>query len=357
MNETIQMNLFDYFLDDESFTISQATEVVKNIRNMQVNDESIRARIYEGVDKGIFKKLSRGVYQVSSQLENGEKTNCILINGNGRDLSMIEDGSIDGIVTDHPYDVAKALTGGNRKFASYELFKYQKEDFAEKQRVLKPGAFLVEFLPEESEMNWEYLFEIKQMAKAVGFKYFAKVLWKKGSFVANTGRKSKNIEDVMIFSNGEPRTLKLDAKKNLEVARHYGLSVSGKTSYEVKELLEENELEIYYIKGTNGMLPAILDYQPRSRNEKVMEAEKPVPLLEEIIEYISLPYETLLDQFGGSGNFAVACTNKARNCIIIEKDEETFQKLKNNVESQTQCHAYEIDLGEYDDEEEDFELS
>ena len=125
MNETIQMNLFDYFLDDESFTISQATEVVKNIRNMQVNDESIRARIYEGVDKGIFKKLSRGVYQVSSQLENGEKTNCILINGNGRDLSMIEDGSIDGIVTDHPYDVAKALTGGNRKFASYELFKYQ----------------------------------------------------------------------------------------------------------------------------------------------------------------------------------------------------------------------------------------
>ena len=206
-------------------------------------------------------------------------------------------------------------------------------------------------------INWEYLFEIKQMAKAVGFKYFAKVPWKKGSFVANTGRKSKNIEDVMIFSNGEPRTLKLDAKKNLEVARHYGLSVSGKTSYEVKELLEENELEIYYMKGTNGMLPAILDYQPRSRNEKVMEAEKPVPLLEEIIEYISLPYETLLDQFGGSGNFAVACTNKARNCIIIEKDEETFQKLKNNVESQTQCHAYEIDLGEYDDEEEDFELS
>lgn len=58
------------------------------------------------------------------------------------------------------------------------------------------------------------------------------------------------------------------------------------------------------------------------------------------------------------GNFAVACTNKTRNCIIIEKDEETFQKLKDNIESQTQCHAYEIDLGEYDDEEEDdFELS
>lgn len=339
---TIQMNLFQYFLDDEKFTIQEATNLVKNIKNMDVNNESIRARIYEGVDKGLFKKITRGVYKVSSQI-NGKPNHCLLINGDGRDLSMIEDNSIDGIITDHPYDLNKALTGGNRKFASYELFKYNQKDFNEKQRVLKDGAFMVEFLPEESEINFEYLYQIKQMAINSGFKYFAKVPWKKGEFVANTGRKSKNTEDVMIFSKGEPRALKLDAKKNIETALKNNINVKGKSSYEVRDILVENELIVCYMKGTNGMLPTTFDYQPKGKNEKVMEAEKPVQLLQEIITYISKPYETLLDQFAGSGNFVVACFNTKRNSIAIEKDDIMYDKMLNNIESQLDNENYEIE--------------
>lgn len=339
---TIQMNLFQYFLDDEKFTIQEATNLVKNIKNMDVNNESIRARIYEGVDKGLFKKITRGVYKVSSQI-NGKPNHCLLINGDGRDLSMIEDNSIDGIITDHPYDLNKALTGGNRKFASYELFKYNQKDFNEKQRVLKDGAFMVEFLPEESEINFEYLYQIKQMAINSGFKYFAKVPWKKGEFVANTGRKSKNTEDVMIFSKGEPRALKLDAKKNIETALKNNVNVKGKNSYEVRDILIENELTVCYMKGTNGMLPTTFDYQPKGKNEKVMEAEKPVQLLQEIITYISKPYETLLDQFAGSGNFVVACFNTKRNSIAIEKDDIMYDKMLNNIESQLDNENYEIE--------------
>ena len=37
---TIQMNLFDYFYEQDNFTI-------KEVRGKRVNDESIRARIYE----------------------------------------------------------------------------------------------------------------------------------------------------------------------------------------------------------------------------------------------------------------------------------------------------------------------
>ncbi len=339
---TIQMNLFQYFLDDEKFTIQEATNLVKNIKNMDVNNESIRARIYEGVDKGLFKKITRGVYKVSSQI-NGKSNHCLLINGDGRDLSMIEDNSIDGIITDHPYDLNKALTGGNRKFASYELFKYNQKDFNEKQRVLKDGAFMVEFLPEESEINFEYLYQIKQMAINSGFKYFAKVPWKKGVLVANTGRKSKNTEDVMIFSKGEPRALKLDAKKNIETALKNNLNVKGKSSYEVRDILVENELIVCYMKGTNGMLPTIFDYQPKGKSEKVMEAEKPVQLLQEIITYISKPYEILLDQFAGSGNFVVACFNTKRNSIAIEKDDIMYEKMLNNIESQLDNENYEIE--------------
>lgn len=199
--DTIQMNLFSYFMDADKFTL-------KENKNKNVNDESIRARIYEGIDRRIFKREGRGVYSVTRQLKDSGKTNtCLLINGNGRDLSMFADHSIDSIITDHPYKIDKALKGGNRDFAKYELFQYEEKDFKEKQRVLKPGAFMVEFLPEESEINFEYLYEIKTMAMKSGFQYFAKVRWKKGAFVSNTGRKSKNTEDVLIFSNGEPRSL------------------------------------------------------------------------------------------------------------------------------------------------------
>lgn len=342
MDNTIQMNLFQYFLDEEQFSIQEATNLVKNVKNMDVNNGSIRARIYEGVEKGIFTKISRGVYKVTKQIEGHENT-CLLINGDGRDLSMIKDKSIDGIITDHPYDLQKALTGGNRKFATFELFKYQNNDFKEKQRVLKDGAFLVEFLPEESEVNFEYLYEIKKMAQSNGLKYFAKVAWKKGNFVSNTGRKSKNIEDVMIFSNGEPRSLKIDAKKNLAEARKNNLDIKGKTSYEIRDMLQEKGLDIYYMKGTNGMLPTAFDYQPKNIKDKIMEAEKPVELIEEIIEYISKPYETLLDQFAGSGNFVIACSNKNRNSIAIEKNNDMFEKMKNNIEKNLDIEFEEME--------------
>ena len=342
MDNTIQMNLFEYFLDEENFSIQDATNLVKNVKNMQVNNESIRARIYEGVEKGIFTKISRGVYKVTSQIDGANNT-CLLINGDGRDLSMIKDKSVDGIITDHPYDLQKSLTGGNRKFATFELFRYEIRDFKEKQRVLKDGAFLVEFLPEESEVNFDYLYEIKKMAQESGFKYFAKVAWKKGNFISNTGRKSKNVEDVMIFSKGEPRSLKLDAKKNLAVANENNLDVKGKSSYEIRDMLEKNDLPIYYMKGTNGMLPTCFNYQPKNTKDKIMEAEKPVELIEEIIEYISKPYEILLDQYAGSGNFVIACYNKNRNSIAIEKNTDMFNKMKNNIESNLDVKFEEID--------------
>lgn len=332
-DKTIQMNLFDYFMDSDGFSIQDATKLVKDQRQINVNDESIRARIYEGVDSGLFTRISRGVYKVESQIKD-TTVSCLLINGNGRDLSFIEDNSIDSIITDHPYDLSKSLTGGNRKFATYELFKYQEQDFTEKNRVLKPGAFCVEFLPEENEVNYEYLYQVKQMAIKQGFKYFAKVPWTKGDFVANTGRKSKNIEDVMIFSKGEPRALKLNAKKNYAEARDSGLDITGLTSEQVKDLLQQNNLVVHYMKGTAGMFPKAFDYQPKNSKNKVMEAEKPVELLEDIIEYVTLPFEVVLDQFAGSGNLAIASHNKNRSSIIIEKDEEMFEKMKSNIESE-----------------------
>lgn len=329
LNQGIQTSLFEYFADAEKFTTHEAYDACNEI-GLKVNKESIRARIYEAINMGIFEKVERGVYKAIKKTDDGE-TVCLLLNGNGRDLSAIESSSIDGLITDHPYEISKALQGGNRSFATYDSFRYVDKDFKEKARVLKPGSFLVEFLPVESELNWEYLYSIKKMAVENGFKYYASVPWVKGTFVSNCGRTAKNAETVLIFSKGEPRALRLDAKKNLAEASQHGLNTKGMSSYDVKELLVENNLTVHYMKGAAGILPTAFNYNPRPIKEKVMEAEKPVELLEAIIEYITLPDELILDQFAGSHNLVLAALNKKRRVITYESDPCIYEKATNYI--------------------------
>lgn len=282
----------------DQFQMKEAYDAVEKA-GIEAQKPSIRARVYEAVDKGILRKIAKGVYQ---------NNNCLLIQGDGRDLSFLGDGSIDAIITDHPYEIKAANNGGDRHFATYDCFQYTQEDFNEKARVLKDGSFLVEFLPEESALNYEYIYKIKKMAEAAGFKYYAKVPWKKGDFISNCGRKSKNTEDVMIFSKGEPRALRVDAKKD-------------KADPSVK----------HFMKGCNGMLPTVFDFAKPAKKDMLHQAEKPVELLETILDYVTKEDEVVLDQFAGSGVLGEACIKKNRRAILIELADEFVEKIVNRL--------------------------
>ena len=90
---TLVENLFNCFKDCESFSLQDAYQ-----QNPDKPQETIRARIYEKI--GIkFERVAKGVYRT---IDN-EKEQCVLIEGDGRDLSMLNDNSIDCIFTDHPW--------------------------------------------------------------------------------------------------------------------------------------------------------------------------------------------------------------------------------------------------------------
>lgn len=290
---SIVSNLIECF-KNEAFTLKEAYKV-----NPGVNKESVRARIYEALGAK-FEKLGKGLYITKEQ-------DCVLIEGDGRDLSILEDASIDCIITDHPWSDIKANKGGNRSFADYSCFQYTLDDFIEKARVLKEGSFLVEVIPNENESNFDYLYQLKKMAQEAGFQYYCKVPWVKGTFVSNTGRNVKNREDLMIFSKGKPRALKLDAKK---------IKATG---------------ELHYMSGTNGMLPAEFNVQPPSRREQICQSEKPSLLFEQLLQYITLENEVVLDQFAGSGSVGEACLKINRKCILIEKAKECIEKIKERL--------------------------
>lgn len=265
------------------FTLKQAYEA-----NPEANEESVRARIYENL--GIaFERVGKGIYVTREE-------DCLVVEGSGRNLSCIKNESIDCIITDHPWQDTAATKGGNRNFASYPVFQYTEEDFIEKARVLKKGSFLCEVIPAESETNFDYLYNIKKMAQKAGFQYYAKVAWKKGSFVSNTGRKAKNTEDIMIFSKGKPRALKPDKQRGLD----------------------ENGNPTKLMSGANGMLPTCFDVQAVPKSNQISQSEKPTQLFEQLLEYLTLPGEIVLDQFAGSGAVGEACIKKNRKAILVE---------------------------------------
>ena len=115
--KSIQLELFTNLDHNETFTIQDAYEKVTSTDKKH----SIRARIYEAIDKGIFEKVSRGVYRFIDSNDNS----TLLIKSDGRDLSKIHDNSIDCLITDHPYLDKKSNKGGNRSFTDYNSFLYE----------------------------------------------------------------------------------------------------------------------------------------------------------------------------------------------------------------------------------------
>jgi len=65
---------------------------------------------------------------------------------------------------------------------------------------------------------------------------------------------------------------------------------------------------------------------------KIHPTEKPVKLMEYIIESSTNEGDTVLDFTMGSGTTGVACVNLNRNFIGIEKDEEYFKIAKERIE-------------------------
>ena len=249
--------------------------------------ESARTVIYR--NEKTFKRINRGIYML-----NGENSCSLLINGDSRNMEEIETASIDCIITDHPWSDAKSHKSGNQKhFADYNTFKYEQSDFDAKARVLKDGAYLVEFLPVESATNMDYLYKIKQMAKKAGLQYYTHCLWRNAPEGAiNTGKTTKGVQQLIIFSKGKPRKL----------------SRLGVNAYQTRDILNY-EISIFL-----------------KAKDKNHQAEKPIELYEYLIEKFTDEKDVCLDQFGGSCNMVQAALNKNRFSIVYELAEEFVKK-------------------------------
>ena len=221
-------------------------------------------------------------------------------------FKTINDNSIDLIVSDIPY---KIVSGGctkdtvkirATKFMGEMLDRYSLED----HNLIKSGKLFKhndikfsEFLPslyrilkDDSHcylmVNGRNLNELQNEAEKVGFKYQNLLVWDKGNATPN--KWYMNACEFILF-------LRKGKAKNIN-------NLGSKTILSV----------------------------PNVRN-KMHPTEKPVELMQILIENSSNENDTVLDPFMGSGSSGVACINTHRNFIGIELDKTYFDIAQNRI--------------------------
>lgn len=90
------------------------------------------------------------------------------------------------------------------------------------------------------------------------------------------------------------------------------------------------EAIFYCRKGNRDLNIAgknVLPYKRVPPAQKIHDTEKPVRLIDQLIAASTLPGETVLDPFGGSGVTLEAALQLGRNVIIIEKEKKYYNNI------------------------------
>ena len=209
----------------------------------------------------------------------------------------IEDKSIDMVITDPPYNInfiPQRKTNSNKLYARQgisndnlsdnDFSKWLDELCFELNRVLKDDSYLFMF------SGWPtiYLFQ------PILMKYF-------------------NVKSICIW-----------AKNNFGIGYYvrpqyepFFMCLKGKPE---KPKKAHSDLWFY-----NKCYP--------TNDEPVHSCQKPTDLIEDIINFYGVNSTLILDPFGGSGTTGVACQNLNRDCILIEKEAEYCQIIRERMQT------------------------
>ena len=225
-------------------------------------------------------------------------------------FSEIPDKSVDLIICDLPYGTTKC---------SWDIIIPFEDLWREWHRVsrdIHTPIVLFGVMPficemwssNKKEYRHEWVWEKSRSGSAITAKYCP----------------IKIHENILVFSKGKPNYYPIMEEgepysrqtKNCRENNH-GFGING-------NMVTEN-------KGTR--FPKTIRYvkQNWSKQQQVHPTQKPVELLEYLIQTYSKEGDTVLDNCMGSGTTGIACVNLNRNFIGIEKEEKYFKIAKERI--------------------------
>jgi len=217
--------------------------------------------------------------------------------GDANDLIReIDDQSVDLIATDPPYGInfEKNEWDEPDRLNWHELATHFK-------RVLKPHGNLIVF------QGWSYVAETKTILD----QYFTIKNWIIYDRVKGRGAKTNFVstrEDILWYVMDEKIHVfnKIDSTIKKKTG---GMGLKNGTKY----------------RALSNVWTDISPIVPWSKERVKHPTQKPVSLMNRIVEVFSNPNDLVLDPFMGSGTTAVSCQILGRHCIGFEKNPEYYQ--------------------------------
>jgi len=264
------------------------------------------------------------------------------------DMSEVESGSIDLIITSPPYPmiqmwddifdgiddkIGSALDNADGNLA-WELMNRQLDRvWGECLRVLKPGGFACinigdatrkiggqfRLYPNHSRISSSFI--------ELGFDCLPSVLWRKPTNAPNKFMGSGMLpsgayvtlehEYVLIFRKGERRTIFTETEKNLRQRSAYFWE-------------ERNSWfsDIWYFKGATQLLRSEERREGRERSGAF-----PYELVHRLVNMYSIQQDVVLDPFLGTGTTLSACIVNGRACTGYEIDSGLSGLIMQNAEA------------------------
>lgn len=284
-----------------------------------------------------------------------------------KEIENVEDDSVDLLLTDPPYNISKnganpiwvdQETGKNKNSIHNQKFS---DSFADDWDAVGHNEFL-EHLQEWSSRWYKkirkggtfaifisdrYISFLWKIMEEQGFEPKRIITWKKPAAVP-FNRKVNPVSGCEYIlwgiKPGGKRTFNSSTDFGTIVDRYSVADKIGSIVYKnVKDNLGQRSLsKIFYdaqkqaekiINGRkieNGKIQAVIPntitFSGGIKN-KIHPTQKPVEILEYLIELTTNPNDLVLDTFAGSGSTGLACINSRRNCILIEKDEKMYAKM------------------------------
>lgn len=313
-----------------------------------------------------------------------------LLNGDCLELMKdIPSGSVDLVLTDPPYGTMNTDGGRRMKINGWDSIIPTQEMFNELSRVLRPNGKAILFSQEP--------YTSKLITSAIpSLPFLYRAMWYKNTAGNILGAKSAMVnrfEDICIFGSIY-RKSHYQADHPLREYFKEEKEKSGLTNKQINEILGNGMASHYFTNGEQFLCPTqkmyeklqttgffkrpyeeikeidtlyvqeiyrkmnvenpqifnlwqggksksnVLEYA--KDNDGYHPTQKPVKLLEDLIQTYSNEGNTVLDFTMGSGSTGVACINTNRDFIGIELDENYFNIANKRIEEAKECQTQKL---------------
>lgn len=271
-------------------------------------------------------------------------------------IKQVADGSVDCICTDPPY----LYLDTSNKNSSWDLQFDEDGLFEEWKRVLKPKGMIILFGRGESFYRWNT--KLIQL----GFPFKEEIIWYKKRPSTPLTPISRVHETVSILGEGSIRTSYFPSIENYDVDLEalerdiYRIKTTLNNPKHMQELLNYIQDGIVAKREQHQVFDITMPKKEKTYSharhvsfykhaEKVKEmsvikvtesvmgrvhpTQKPIRLLERLLNLASDKGDVVLDCFMGSGTTGLACQNTGRHFIGFEKDETFCRVSKERVNS------------------------